>query len=271
MINLQAQQDRELRDSLKAGRFLQTYLDKYIMKMTPNKEWDNMIHPSYLNWDKAPEVQVDNLIRKGSQRLGINAHRNFRLGDLLHNDVQDALETTTEFVAEVGYFSQKWLFAGTCDGIMNHPRLGSGVIEFKSYSSLQRDKTGGERLQKKLKQPAILEAVNMNWIEDKDWVEILERCLNKERVVEPTPEHLTQLFTYVWIFNKTGGKGYQKQENGVIEIDFGIPKWAMLCYIGKEGFETKEFFYQIKKHSELVEKAEQNYKRVYKEMKKRGY
>lgn len=284
LLNLGVEDD--LKTQIKTGTFVQSIMDKHIRACTPDKEWDGYIHPSYLDWEKSPEQQVQGLLKKGKTQKPVEMHRYFQLGNLIHEDIQTAFEKYLPGYAEIGWKSDKYLFAGTADYVGLHPKLGGIVFEFKSYGELQRDTAGGKVLFNKIQHQLLPDkVVNIKGEEvtvtygfgsstftQKQLDETGERLLTKERVlVAPESNHLTQGFTYAWIFNKIG-YGVQRidvERNGKVRevlkkrVLPGI-KWVCICYIGKNKYQTSEFWYSLKKHSDLVKRAESNYKRVLK-------
>lgn len=276
----------ELKTQIKTGTFVQALLDRYIKEVTPDHDWDGYIHPSYLDWEKTPEQQVQGLLKKGKKPKPVEMHRYFQLGNLIHNDIQTACEKYLPGYAEIGWKSDKYLFAGTADYVGLHKKLGGVVFEFKSYGELQKDVAAGKTLFDKIQHQLLPDkVVNIKGQEvtvtygfgsstftQKQLDEVGERLLTRERVIyQPESNHLTQGFTYAWIFNKIG-YGVQRidvEKNGKFREVLKkrtLPEieWVCICYIGKNKYQTKEFWYSLKKHADLVKRAESNYKRVLK-------
>lgn len=229
---------------IKRGRFISYCIGEDFRVNRKDHTWDGYIHPSQLNWRSKPETQASKLINKGKTPLVGDPLRAFMVGDHIHDQVEKMVKRhifSTGY-AEVPLVVKKWLFKGTADYVGYTPALGWTLIDFKSYSELQRDKAFGQRLAKDL---------GLTW---DDLSEETQTYLSiKERQHDnPDPAHLTQAFTYTYFFNK-----YNEF------LPFPKIKTVAICYIGKDKMRTREFYLPLNKNKHLLKKTVENYSSVY--------
>lgn len=291
LISVETTGKYHMKDLLSQGKIVQHYLDKAIETQCQDKEWDGYIHPSLLDWGKTSKAQFSSHLNK-SYRKPIEAKRRFRFGDLVHYDIQDLLNMTLEGIPEVRFSDEKYKFHGTCDYIAEHKKFGVIYFEFKSFSEYGTDNTNGRRLYQKIRS----ELYEKEYLHrDKDtgesekrivgWgntdLERLEQRLSlyKNIITEPQSAHITQNATYAWFgkkkkygyvqrFNKYGMPVYKNGEEVWDKIDVPPADRLCVCYVGKGGYETVEFWYKLPKHNELLERARDNYKAVLKRLKR---
>lgn len=205
----------------------------------PNWQWDGYIHPSSLDWTKTPEQQFEAIRR--NYTIPVEGLRRMSVGTVLHDHIQDVMSQYL-FVpgvptAELGIESYPHRFRGTPDQY-GATKFGKNVLlEYKSISSYQVAKDSVvKRLEKSL------DAAHP----DRD--EILKRV--KQAYIDytkPMENHLCQAFTYavmLWVVKK-------------ITIDT-----VGIVYLRKETLGTIEFYYNLEEHTDLLEKAAQNYRNV---------
>lgn len=296
LLTIEQNATQTVMDLVKAGRFTQSLLDSSLMANNEERTWDGYIHPSHLDWTKTPEKQFEAHVNKGSFRFPVEALRRFELGNLIHDRIQMLIEQQVDGWREVRFNPEELKFHGTADFIMQHELLGGVVFEFKSFSELQRDASFGERIKRKFethlklevgekerhykskltgKEETLTHVNRYNLFTDHELNEAYDRMMSYKKVYKKADEaHLTQAFTYAWIARKLGiGKvqRFDNTGNAVLtkkgkevwdEIELPRVKWVCVCYIGKNGMETQEFWYRIKDHKDLIKKAAKNYKRI---------
>jgi hypothetical protein len=207
-----------------------------------SKQWDGYIHPSALDWNSAPETQYKKLYTKGDLELqdGSALLKNFAQGDLLHLELCKRLQPTLKGDFEVGFINKEIRFMGTADWIVKIPGMGTCLLDFKTFNPLSRDKARAKQLLTK-------EKIELTG-------ELLDRVNSSERVMtEPDQKHLTQVFTYAYIFNMfTNNFRFDKIDTvGVI-------------YLNKSEWAIKEFYLKLSDNQALLEKAANNYVEVLK-------
>ena len=294
LLNVGAQGANLLKDAYLSGKIVQHYVDSVIDEEHTSKPWDGYIHPSHLDWSKAPEKQFEKHVNKG-WKAAIEAKRRFALGDLIHEYVQSQLEKSYGGYREVRVSCDKSMFHGTCDFVGLHDRLGTTVFEIKSYSPTERDTTWANNMREKFER--LLSSAGFererkkgenltsryHVFTDKQIEELYHRLNTREKVLDkPSEDHLTQGFTYAWQLTRNKGglvQRFSKSGKAVKDSD-GNNVWdfielppierVCICYVNKATLETVEFWYNLnkKKGSKLYTKAKENYLEVYKELKK---
>lgn len=246
LISLEAQQKANLEQEILEGSVISGLLERDLVHAERGHPgWDGYLHPSCLNWNSSAESQLNKLRKKFSVHpAGI---QRMKVGSLVHDFIQ-------KFVHE-SFFNGKshveehiedndLLFRGTPDQWGEHPQLGLVVFEYKSISSYQSDVIP-------VKVMRALEPILPSLPED-----YLKRLKIKYiQYTEPKSDHLTQAFTYAFMMKRKYGK---------------LPDWVCICYIRKETLRTIEFWLNVPKHLDLVKKAWDNYKAVYKAVKELG-
>lgn len=246
LISLEAQQKANLEQDITEGKVVSGLLERdlvYTERRHPG--WDGYLHPSCLDWNSPVESQLKKLQKEfnihpaGLQRM--------KVGSLVHEFIQDFIHTSFfngNSHVEEHIEDHELLFRGTPDQWGEHCTLGTVVFEYKSISSYQSDAISAKTLR-------ILEPVLPLLPED-----YLKRLKVKYiQYTEPKSDHLTQAFTYAFMMKRKYGK---------------LPDWVCICYIRKETLGTIEFWLNVPKHLDLVKKAWDNYKAVYKAVKLLG-
>lgn len=305
IVSLGNQEKTFYKEKLRERKVVQHFLDKGIENIDSDftlelpqtvyedDSWDGYLHPSYLDWSKSAEKQLVKLENKGKYNAHATANRMYYLGNLLHAAVQHLVSPAfTLAYPEIGLRIEKYAFKGTSDFIGYHPTLGWVLFEFKSYGELQRDATLGKTLNAKL--DGILSGLRTEHnqstkplhsseyassqanISYAHMAHIRTRLMNCERDMSKAQEdHVCQAFTYTWLLQMRGfGVQRRKKQDGTeVLAKRDIPRIdrVCVCYIGKSKFETVEFWYSVKKHQHLIEKAKDNYISVFKEASRRGF
>lgn len=205
------------------------------------REWDGQIHPSALNWNSSPMTQYKKLYNKGQSQPGSRQLRAFLVGDFIHDKVEKMVgkQLFTGW-AEVPLINKELKFQGTADFVGFAPGVGWCLIDFKTYSELQTDKMGGDRLAEKYQ-------LDLDADE-----ELKARLYTKRRVLDgPDNAHATQAFTYALFFN---------QFNNFLPCP--PVEHVVIAYLGKDQLQIQEFYMSIKDNKHLMKRALENYQAV---------
>lgn len=243
---------RECKERLKNNNVFTIEIDEHLVRTQKFTPADGFVHPSSLNWNSKPETQVKKLLTK--RRQAASLLRIFRLGDLIHEDIQSLLsdhcfvKTYIERHIEV----PKIFFRGTPDLLGKHKILGSVLLELKSISKYQKDRKKGDVWFNDIWKTYS----NLNETDkfsDVEWEEIYERvCTGEYHINEPKSEHLTQAFTYAWVL-------------GLLKYPID---YVCIGYVRKDTYQIVEFWYNVLQSKELIEKAGNNYIKVMKLLRK---
>lgn len=238
LVSQAKQKELELKKAHSGQYLLQHILGEHVLKnQRQHGGWDGYIHPSSLDWNKSPEAQVNSL--RKTWQPSVDSLLRMEVGNLIHDKIQSVLikDFFESHQTEEHLSDDKILFRGTPDQIGTHKTLGSFILEYKSVASYQRDKSNADRKIKKLGDLGELHDDVYNSL-----------CIKYQDYKEPKSDHLTQLFTYIWIL------AYLKKE---------IPKHAGVVYIRKDNMNTMEFWYKVSENKDLIVKAKDNYQKVY--------
>lgn len=239
MLSVAESERKHYLSAIAEGTLLNNAIES-VVKHTPRRVWDGMIHSSKLDWNKDPQRQFDDHLSNYSFGSTYT-----RAGDLYHEDFQKVLDSF--FGAQNAYPEYRFQFPdlhfqGTIDRLQLGTPIGNILLEFKTTSELQRDKTGGDRILNGF----LKYAPEQNITHSKFWIDneanILDRLRTKTRTCEPQSNHLTQMFSYVWAMSAS------------VQID-----WAVLVYISRDSYKVVgEFWYPISENQTKVNRAVTN-------------
>lgn len=244
LVSLNQREKVELRQRLKDKTVLSATTENFLVASSRKSSWDGYVHPSSLDWNSAVDTQMKSLRKEFVP--SVFTLKRMAVGSIIHNYIQH-LQHESFFAGkshrEVHITSDKLLFRGTPDQYGEHKHLGNVLIEYKSVSSYQRDKTFADKVLKRMIQADAWENLN-----EKDREEAYNRlCVKYVDYANPETNHLTQAFTYAFIMKR----------------EFGFfPDHICVCYVRKESLDTMEFWYPVKDHQDLLRKAVDNYKAV---------
>ena len=107
--------DREIVRLVEERRVIGEVMDLHLYKNQKYAPWDYYIHPSSLNWASRPEAQLKKMM--GKRRNDAPLIKTFRLGDIIHDDIQGLLnECLFKWCnAEQHFESKRLFFRGTPD------------------------------------------------------------------------------------------------------------------------------------------------------------
>lgn len=239
LISLKDRQSGELRTALKNNAVISEMTKKTLLsRQRRSGGWDGYIHPSSLDWNKSVDAQVKKL--KKSWEPSVDALRRMEVGNILHEYIQAEIHDNFckgNSVREEHMESHKLLFRGTYDQMAPHTDLGLIILEYKSIASYQRDKASAESMMKKMVVPEEIREEVFNRL-----------CVKYVEYTEPKSDHLTQVFTYIFMRKL---------------LKLSVPERASVIYIRKETLDTMEFWYEVAKRKDLIKKAVDNYKAVF--------